>query len=142
MFYPGDYETKKSEEMVLHYNDDKEDFRPHNLRLGTLHDNGKDAHDNGKYNGKKSARMKCVSYINGKFEKEHKSQRDAAAYIKSKGCSIANLISIQGSINNALSAMVKSSHAMNVRGNSLMIESICKTLGSNCPDVTFNLMNF
>jgi hypothetical protein len=104
MFYPGDYETKKSEEMVLHYNDDKEDFRPHNLRLGTLHDNGKDAHDNGKYNGKKSARMKCVSYINGKFEKEHKSQRDAAAYIKSKGCSIANLISIQGSINNALSA--------------------------------------
>ena len=71
--------------MVLHEDDDKEDFQPHKLRLGTQSDNTKDAYDNEKYDGKKSARMKCASYVNGVLEKDHISQMDAAEYLKSKG---------------------------------------------------------
>lgn len=84
-FFPEEYASKNQIENVLHINDDKLDFRPHNLRLGTQSDNTKDAHDNGKYDGKKSARMKCASYINGVFEKEYGSQTDAVRYLKSKG---------------------------------------------------------
>ena len=84
-FFPEEYALKRQIENVLHENDDKLDFRPHNLRLGTQSDNTKDAHDNGKYDGKKSARMRCASYINGVFEKEYDSQKDAAIYLKSKG---------------------------------------------------------
>ncbi len=84
-FFSKEYAAKKSDEMILHENDDKLDFRPQKLRLGTMSDNGKDAHDNGKYDGKKSMRMKCASYIDGVFEKEHESQNDAARYLKSIG---------------------------------------------------------
>jgi hypothetical protein len=34
--------------------------------------------------------MKCTSYINGVFEKEHKSQTDAAKYLIKQGCSKAS----------------------------------------------------
>ncbi|AGE52987.1 hypothetical protein PBCVFr5L_813R [Paramecium bursaria Chlorella virus Fr5L] len=70
--------------MVLHEDDDKEDFRPHKLYLGTASDNRKDAHDNGKYDGTKSARMKCASYIDGVLEEEHLSLTAAAEYLKKK----------------------------------------------------------
>jgi hypothetical protein len=82
-FFPEEYASKKPHEIVLHNEDDKLDFRPHMLRLGTHSDNGIDAHDNGKHDGTKTARMKCASYINGVFEKAHESQYDAEEYLKS-----------------------------------------------------------
>ena len=81
-FFPDEYAAKKPEEMVLHEDDDKLDFRPHKLRLGTQSDNNIDAYNNGCYDDTKSARMKCASYVNGEFEKEHESQYDAAKYLK------------------------------------------------------------
>jgi hypothetical protein len=101
-FYPELWAAKKPGEMVLHENDDKMDFRPHNLRLGNKSDNAKDAYDNGGYDGTKSARMKCASYVNGEFEKEHESQKNAAEYLKSKGCSEKSVESIHAGINQAL----------------------------------------
>jgi hypothetical protein len=71
--------------MVLHKDDDKEDFRPHKLRLGTQSDNTKDSYDNGKRDGTKTARMKCASYIDDEHEENHDSQSDAAEYLKTKG---------------------------------------------------------
>ncbi|AGE51263.1 hypothetical protein PBCVCVG1_680L [Paramecium bursaria Chlorella virus CVG-1] len=71
--------------LVRHENDEKEDFRPHKLLLGTAPDNGKDSHVNGKRDGTKSVRMKCASYIDGVHEEDHLSQSAAAEYLKSKG---------------------------------------------------------
>jgi len=76
--------------MVLHNEDDKLDFRPEMLRLGTRSENGKDAHDNGKHDGTLTARQKCESYIDGVLEKEHESQLDAAEYLRSIGFDTAN----------------------------------------------------
>jgi hypothetical protein len=84
-FFPDEYAAKKSGEMVLHEDDDKMDFRPHKLRLGTRSENGTDAHDNGKHDGTKTARLRCASYIDGVFEKKHVSQCDAVGYLKSLG---------------------------------------------------------
>lgn len=84
-FYPEEYANKKTNEIVLHEDDNRYDFRPHKLRLGTQKENTIDAHDNGKYDGKKSMRMRCASYINDIFEKEHVSQSDAVIYLKTKG---------------------------------------------------------
>ena len=98
-FYPELWDAKKPDEMVLHEDDNKEDFRPHKLRLGTASDNGKDAYDNGKRDGTKSARMRCASYIDGIHEENHVSQHHAAEYLKSKGYPKAS----QGKICNALS---------------------------------------
>ena len=82
-------------EMVLHKHDDRLDFRPHNLRLGTRSENARDAHNNGKHDGTESARMKCASYINDVFEKEHASQSDAMRYLISKGFEKAALSGIR-----------------------------------------------
>lgn len=81
-FFSDKYDTRKPNEVIMHEDDDRSDFRPHKLRLGTKSDNTIDAHDNGKYDGTKSARMKCASYIDGVFEKEHNSQHDAVRYLK------------------------------------------------------------
>jgi hypothetical protein len=89
-FFPEEYANKNPDELVLHEDDDKMDFRPHKLRLGTQSENSIDAHNNGKYDGKKSMRMRCASYINGVFEKEHESQIDAAKYLKINGHSKAD----------------------------------------------------
>jgi hypothetical protein len=99
-FFPEKYAAKKYDEYVLHEDDDKMDFRPHKLRLGTQSANMTDAHDNGKHDGKKSARMKCYSYINGVLEKEHVSQSEAVLYLKSIGFDKAT----QGGIHKALEA--------------------------------------
>jgi len=82
-FFPDKYVIKKPGEFVLHEDDDKMDFRPHKLRLGTRSLNATDAHDNGKYDGTKTMRVKCVSYIDGVLEKEHASLDDAVRYLKS-----------------------------------------------------------
>jgi hypothetical protein len=84
-FFPDEYANKKPDEMILHEDDDPLDFRPHKLRLGIRSDNTIDAYNNGKYDGTKSARMKCASYIEGMFEKEHSSQQDAAKYLRHIG---------------------------------------------------------
>jgi hypothetical protein len=97
-FFPEEYSAKKLDEGVLHEDDNKMDFRPHKLRLGTQNKNCKDAHDNGKFDGTRRERTKCASYINGVFEKEHLSQCDAIKYLKSIGYDK----SIQSNIGRAL----------------------------------------
>lgn len=93
-FFPEEYATKKPREVILHEDDNKLDFRPSKLRLGTLSENSIDAHYNGKYDGKNSARMRCASYINGELEKEHESQKDAVKYLYSIGFEKATSSSI------------------------------------------------
>jgi len=84
-FFPDEYASKKPGEMILHEDDDRLDFRPHKLRIGTRSENGQDAHKNGKHDGTNSVRVKCASYINDVFEKEYESQSDAVRYLKSIG---------------------------------------------------------
>ena len=84
-FFPEEYASKKPDEIVLHESDDKMDFRPHKLRLGTQSQNRTDAYDNGKHDGTKTARAACASYINDVLEKEHNSQTDAAKYLNAIG---------------------------------------------------------
>ena len=102
-FFPDEYALKKQTEMVLHENDDRQDFRPQKLRLGNGSENSTDAYDNGKYDGTKSARVTCVSYINGVFERKHNSQADAEKYLKSIGMTKAS----QSEISKALSSFEK-----------------------------------
>jgi len=105
-FFPNKWANKKPYEMVLHKEDDRMDFRPEMLRLGTQSENIKDAHDNGKYDGTLKARQKCESYIDGVFEKKHESQEDAAEYLRSNGCDKAD----QGNISSALSGERKTAY--------------------------------
>lgn len=93
-FFPEEYSTKKVEDIILHEDDDKLDFRPHKLRIGTRSENMIDAHNNGCHDGKRSERSKCASYIDGVFEKEHVSQKEAVAYLKSIGYDKASKSSI------------------------------------------------
>jgi hypothetical protein len=84
-FFPEEYAFKKPGEIVKHIGDNKLDFSPHKLQLGTHSENQLESHDNGKRDGTKTRRTKCASYINGVLEKEHLSQTDAAKYLKSVG---------------------------------------------------------
>jgi hypothetical protein len=84
-FYPEEYTAMKKEDVIMHEQDNKIVFTLDKLRIGTHSENIKDAHDNGKYDGTKTGRIKCVSFINGVFEKEHESQKAAADYLKEKG---------------------------------------------------------
>jgi len=103
-FFQDKWANKKPDEMVLHKEDDRMDFRPEMLYLGTRSQNGKDAHDNGKYDGTLKERQKCESYIDGVLEKEHESQEAAAEYLRSeKGIDKAK----QSNISMALSGTKK-----------------------------------
>jgi hypothetical protein len=84
-FFPDDYIAKKPDERILHEDDERSDFRPFKLRIGNQSDNMIDSHINGKHDGKSTMRIKCASYVNGVFEKEHPGQRDAVRYLKSIG---------------------------------------------------------
>lgn len=97
-FFPDEYALMKTDEIILHKNDDKRDFRPQMLRIGTAPENSLDAYNNGKRDGGMTSRTKCVSYLNGILEKEYDSQSDAERYLKSIGYDKAD----QGSINTAL----------------------------------------
>lgn len=97
-FYPAEYAAMKSNEMILHKYDDKLDFRPHVLYIGNASKNGKDAHVNGKYDGTKSSRMLCCSYVNDTFEKRYESQEDAVKYLREIGYFSAS----KGNISNAI----------------------------------------
>jgi hypothetical protein len=106
-FFPEEYANKKPDEMVLHEDDDRLDFRPHKLRLGTSSENAIDARNNGKHDDTKTARMKCVSYINGVYELMHDSQDDAVKYLRYIGYDNAS----NGGISNALNYKRKSNFA-------------------------------
>jgi len=60
-FRKKEYEAMKEGEMILHEDDDRMDCRIDKLRVGTASQNGRDAHDNGKYDGTKTARRPCVA---------------------------------------------------------------------------------
>lgn len=98
-FFPEKYANKKPDEMVLHEDDDPLDFRPHKLRLGTSSENRIDAHNNGKYDGSKRERMKCVSYIDGIYEITHDSQDDAVKYLRHIGYKKADCSNISHALN-------------------------------------------
>lgn len=93
-FFPYEYAAMKPGEMILHADDDKMDFRPCKLRIGNRNENAKDAHYNGKYDGKKTVRVKCASYVDGVFEKEYESQSDAERYLKTIGFEKATYVLI------------------------------------------------
>jgi len=105
-WFPELYAAMKSNEEILHEKDDRMDFRPEKLRIGTPPMNIKDAHDNGKFDGTKSERQQCASYIDGVFEKNHESQDDAAKYLKENGWPKAS----QGPISHALCGKYKSAY--------------------------------
>ncbi|AGE48756.1 hypothetical protein PBCVAP110A_259R [Paramecium bursaria Chlorella virus AP110A] len=96
-FYP---DVPRGELSVLHKHDNKFDFNPEHLRLGTQAENVKDAYDNGKRDGAKTARMKCASYINGILEKEFESQEDAAEYLRDNGHKKAGHSNISSALSN------------------------------------------
>jgi hypothetical protein len=98
-FFSEEYANKNPDEMVLHEDDDRLDFRPHKLRLGTQSENIIDSYNNGKYDGKKTARKKCVSYIDGVYEIMHDSQTEAAKYLKSIGYKKASYKNISRVLN-------------------------------------------
>ena len=83
LWYPELWKNKKSDDMVLHKEDNRLDFRPENLRLGPPSANITDAHDNGKYDGTKSARQPCIAYKDDAVVEElsFKSMHDAARYL-------------------------------------------------------------
>jgi hypothetical protein len=99
-FFPNVYAAKKQDEIVKHVGDNKTDFRPHMLQIGTKSENQIEAYENGCYDETNVARLKCASFINGVFEKEHESQRSAEKYLKSLGTTKA----CQSAISRALSS--------------------------------------
>lgn len=112
-FFPEEYAAKKPNEIIKHIGDDKLDFRPHKLQIGTHSENMTEAHINGKYNGAKTARMKCISYINGIYEKEHSSQADAERYLKSIGFVNASA----GNISNVIIGRLQSAYGRTWKRN-------------------------
>ncbi|AGE54243.1 hypothetical protein PBCVNY2B_451R [Paramecium bursaria Chlorella virus NY2B] len=81
LWYPELWKNKKSDEMVLHKEDNRLDFRPENLRLGPSSENMEDSYDNGKRDGAKTARQACIAYKDDEVIEVFKSIHDAARYI-------------------------------------------------------------
>ena len=98
-FFPQNYASRQCGDIILHENDDRTDFRPHKLRIGTVEENAVDAHNNGSYCGTKSSRKRCTSYINGIREKDYESQSDAVKYLISVGFEKASRNRIREAVN-------------------------------------------
>lgn len=81
-FFPDEWNAKNTDEVIKHVGDNKLDFRPHKLHLGTQSENMLESYVNGKRNDAKSARVRCASYINDVLEKVHESQGAAEKYLK------------------------------------------------------------
>lgn len=94
-FRPNEYATKTAEDMILHKEDDKLNFGPFRLRLGTRSENTIDAYNNGKYDNTQRARKAVVSYIGNAFEKEHKSIAEAVRYLQSIEYSLVGTTNIR-----------------------------------------------
>ncbi|AGE59584.1 hypothetical protein ATCVOR07043_950R [Acanthocystis turfacea Chlorella virus OR0704.3] len=88
-FFPEEYSNKKDDEFVLHRYDNKLDFRPSMLYLGNRSQNTIDAYNNGVYDTGKRAQIPVTSFVNGVFEKTHKSLRSAIKYLKIIGITTA-----------------------------------------------------
>jgi hypothetical protein len=72
--------------MVLHKNDNKLDCSVDNLYLGDAVDNTTDAHNNGKFVGKKKERRKCRGVdIVTEEERFFDSLPDAVCWLKNNG---------------------------------------------------------
>ncbi|AGE57034.1 hypothetical protein ATCVNEJV3_628L [Acanthocystis turfacea Chlorella virus NE-JV-3] len=97
-FHPEEYAAKRLEFVILHENDNKLDFNPSRLRWGSLSENGFDAHDNGRYDGTKTARKPIASHVNGVLEKEHVSIIAAARYLRENGYPKATFSSVRRSL--------------------------------------------
>lgn len=106
-FFPDEYASMKTDDIILHKNDDKFDFRPQMLRIGSASENSLDAYNNGKRDGGMTSRTKCVSYLNGILEKEYDSQSDAEKYLKSIGYIKASQRSINTALKQSLSGYIK-----------------------------------
>lgn len=78
-------DVKVGKNVVRHIDDNPKNFVPENLAIGTRTENGKDAHDNGRYNDTKSARRSVSSYIDGVKERDFKSITDAVKHLKENG---------------------------------------------------------
>jgi hypothetical protein len=98
-FFPEEYKARTHPNvLVLHKHDNKLDFRPDNLYLGSKSQNSIDAHKNGKHDDTLTAEKPCESYIDGKFEKRHDSARDAMRYLRSIGKSNAKNSNISAAV--------------------------------------------
>jgi hypothetical protein len=84
----------------MHINDDKLDFRPSHLSLGTSSDNLLSAYANGRRDNAKDTRKPIISYIDGVFETEHESLKNAEDYLKGKGYPSAGRKNIRYGLNN------------------------------------------
>jgi len=80
-FRSEEYKAMKEGEMILHKNDDRMDCRIDKLRVGTASQNRRDAYDNGKYDGTKSARRPCVAR-KGNESKPFESLADAVKWLQ------------------------------------------------------------
>jgi len=94
-FFPEKYAVKKVNEYVLHREDNKFDFRPRMLYLGTHSQNQFDAHRNGSRDNAKTKRRSVASYLDGEFEKEHRSLTSAVDYLRQNGYQRASMSGIQ-----------------------------------------------
>lgn len=83
-FRPNEYAARVPGDVILHKTDDKLDFSPFRLRLGSSSDNRSDAYINGKYDGTKTAQKPIASYIDCVLEQAHVSINDAARYLQKK----------------------------------------------------------
>lgn len=99
-FKPDKYQQllANPELIIRHLDDNRYNFTPENLDLGTRPQNGHDAHNNGKHDGTKSARKPVASYKDGVFEQEHKSINEAVRYLQENDHPKANRRNIQAGI--------------------------------------------
>jgi hypothetical protein len=86
-FYPDEYKNKTDDMVICHINDIRTDFRPENLELGSTSDNMTQAYGNGKYEGTKTDRQKCMSTDAFGNQETHESQHAAARYLRALGYS-------------------------------------------------------
>jgi hypothetical protein len=84
-FHPNEYDAMQKGEMVLHENDDKTECQNDKLRVGTRSQNTCDAHDNGKYDGKKNQRKTCMAR-KGDWSNPFDSLADAVKWLRTNTC--------------------------------------------------------
>jgi hypothetical protein len=90
-FKPEEYANIPDGQIIRHLNDNPMDCRLENLAIGSRSQNGVDAHDNGKFKGTKSERMKCVGInVTTGEQKEFESQIDAMKWLQHNGHPKAN----------------------------------------------------